>query len=55
MQAKMNEFYIAGLCTKQDHEKCPVYGLDRFNRRKDGGDDENCNGNRKKGGSKKVF
>jgi hypothetical protein len=37
----------------QDLEKCPVCGLDRFNRRKDGGDDEDCN--RTKGGPKKVF
>jgi hypothetical protein len=34
-------------------EKCSIYGLDRFNRRKDGGDDENCN--REKGEPKKVF
>jgi hypothetical protein len=39
----------------EDLKKCPIYGLDRFNRRKDGGDDENCNRNRRKGGPKKVF
>jgi hypothetical protein len=33
----------------EDLEKCHVYGLDRFNRRKDGHDDENCNRNRRKG------
>jgi hypothetical protein len=37
----------------EDIEKCPICGLDQFNRRKDGGDDENCN--RRKGGTKKVF
>jgi hypothetical protein len=33
-------------------EKCPICGLDQFNRRKDGGDEENCN--RRKDGPKKV-
>jgi hypothetical protein len=37
----------------QDIEKCPICGLDQFNHRKDGGDDENCN--RRKGDPKKVF
>jgi hypothetical protein len=37
----------------EDLEKYPICGLDRFNRRKDGGDDDNCN--RRKGESKKVF
>jgi hypothetical protein len=37
----------------EDLEKCHIYGLDLFNRRKDGGDDEDCN--RRKGGPKKVF
>jgi hypothetical protein len=36
-------------------EKCPICGLDRLNRRKDDGDDKNCNRNRRKGGPKKVF
>jgi hypothetical protein len=39
----------------EDLEKCPICGLDRFNSRKDGGDDENCNRNRRKGGPKKIF
>jgi hypothetical protein len=39
----------------QDLEKCPICGLDQFNRRKDGGDGEKCNKNRRKGGPKKVF
>jgi hypothetical protein len=39
----------------EDLEKCPICGLERFNRRKDSGDDENCNRNRRKGGPKKVF
>jgi hypothetical protein len=38
-----------------DLEKCPICGLDRFNRRKDGGDDDNYNRNKRKGGPKKVF
>jgi hypothetical protein len=37
----------------EDLEKCPICGLDRFNCRKDGGGDENCN--KRKGGPKKVF
>jgi hypothetical protein len=39
----------------EDHEKCPIYELDRFNHRKDSGDDENCNRNRRKDSPKKVF
>jgi hypothetical protein len=52
----------------EDLEKCPICGFDRFNHRKDGGDDDNCdrfnhrkdggddnNCNRRKGGSKNVF
>jgi hypothetical protein len=31
----------------EDLEKCHVCRLDRFNHRKDGGDDENCNRNRR--------
>jgi hypothetical protein len=27
----------------EDLEKCPIYGLDRFNDRNDGSDDNNCN------------
>jgi hypothetical protein len=38
-----------------DLEKWPIYGLDRFNHRKDDGDDENCNKNRRKGGPKNLF
>jgi hypothetical protein len=37
----------------EDHEKWLICGLDRFNRRKDGDDDENYN--RRKGRPKKVF
>jgi hypothetical protein len=39
----------------EELEKYPICGLDRFNHRKDGGDDENCNRNRRKGGPKKAF
>jgi hypothetical protein len=39
----------------EDLEKCPICGLNQFNHRKDGGDDENCNENRRKGKPKKVF
>jgi hypothetical protein len=39
----------------RDLEKCPIYGLDLFNHRKDGGGDENCNENRRKCGLKKLF
>jgi hypothetical protein len=39
----------------KDLEKCSICGLDRFNHRKDGGDDENCNKNRRKAGLKRCF
>jgi hypothetical protein len=39
----------------EDIEKCPICGLGRFNRRKDGGHDEKCNRNRRKDEPKKVF
>jgi hypothetical protein len=39
----------------EDLKKCPICGLNQFNYRKDGGDDENCNRNRRKGKPKKVF
>jgi hypothetical protein len=37
----------------KDLEKCSFCGLDRFNHRKDGNDDENYN--RRKGGHKRYF
>jgi hypothetical protein len=37
----------------EDLEKCSICGLDQFNYRKDGSDDDNCN--RRKGRPKKVF
>jgi hypothetical protein len=37
----------------EDFAKCPICGLDQFNHRKDGGDDENCK--KRKGGTKKLF
>jgi hypothetical protein len=39
----------------EDLEKCPICRLDRFNHRKDSGHEENCNGNKRNGGPKKVF
>jgi predicted nucleic acid-binding Zn-ribbon protein len=39
----------------EDLEKCPICGLNQFNHRKDGSDDENCNRNRRKGMPKYVF
>jgi hypothetical protein len=39
----------------EDLKKCPICGLDRFNCRKNSGDDKNCNRNRRKDGTKKVF
>jgi hypothetical protein len=39
----------------EDLDKCPICELDRFNRRKDDGDDENYSKNRRKGMPKKVF
>jgi hypothetical protein len=37
----------------EDLEKCPICGFDRFNHRKNSGDDKNCN--RRKGEPKKVL
>jgi hypothetical protein len=37
----------------EDLEKCSICGLDPFNRRKDDGDDENCN--KRKDKAKKYF
>jgi GH43 family beta-xylosidase len=37
----------------EDLEKWPIYELNRFNRRKVGGDDENCN--QRKGGPKRPL
>jgi hypothetical protein len=39
----------------EDIEKCPICGLNQFNCRKDGCDDENYNRNRRKGRTKNVF
>jgi hypothetical protein len=39
----------------EDLEKCRICGLDRFNHRKDGDEDENCKEIEKKGGPKKMF
>jgi hypothetical protein len=39
----------------EDLEKCPNCGRDQFNHRKDGGDDEKCNKNKRKGETKNVF
>jgi hypothetical protein len=39
----------------EDLEKCPICELDRFNHRKDDGDDENCNRNRRKCRPKTLF
>jgi hypothetical protein len=39
----------------EDLDKCPICGLNQFNHKKDGDDDENCNRNRSKGGPKKMF
>jgi hypothetical protein len=48
-----NDFILYCGAEYEDIEKCLIYGLNRFNRRKDDGDDENCN--RRKGEPKKVF
>jgi hypothetical protein len=39
----------------EDLKKCPICWLDQFNCRKDGGDDENCNRNRRKSRPKNIF
>jgi hypothetical protein len=48
IHACMNDCILYREPEYKDLDKCPIYGLDRFNHRKDGGDDENCNGNRKR-------
>jgi hypothetical protein len=50
-----NDFILYRGPEYEDLEKCPICGLDRFNHRKDGGDDENCNRNRRKDAPKKMF
>jgi hypothetical protein len=39
----------------EDLEKCPICGFSRFNHRKDSGDEENCNINRRKYEPKRYF
>jgi hypothetical protein len=39
----------------KDLEKCPICGLDRFNHRKDSGDDENYNKTEENVGLKRCF
>jgi hypothetical protein len=39
----------------EDLEKCHICGLDQFNRRKEGGDNKNCNRNRREVGPKRCF
>jgi hypothetical protein len=51
----MNDCILYRGLEYEDLDKCTICGLDRFNRQKDGGDDENYNRNKRKGGSKKVF
>jgi len=36
-------------------DKCPICGLDRFKRKRDGGYGDECDGDNRKGGPKKVF
>jgi hypothetical protein len=54
MRARRIAFYIMDLSTKTSRNK-KLCRLDRFNRRKDGDDDENCNRNRRKDGPKRCF
>jgi hypothetical protein len=53
IRACKNDWIIYHGPKNEDLEKCPICGLNRFNHRKDGGDDENYN--RRKGRAKKVF
>jgi hypothetical protein len=48
-----NDSFLYRGAEYEDLEKCLICGFDRFNRRKGGGDDENCN--KRKGEPKKVF
>jgi hypothetical protein len=48
-----NDYILYCEAKYEDLEKCPIYGLGRFNHRKNDGDDENCN--RKKCGPKTIF
>jgi hypothetical protein len=53
IRACKNDWILYHGPKNEDLEKCPICGLNRFNHRKDGGDDENYN--RRKGRAKKVF
>jgi hypothetical protein len=53
IHACKNDYIIYRGAEYEDLEECCICGLDQFNRRKDGSDDENCN--RTKGMFKKVF
>jgi hypothetical protein len=55
IHACKNDYILYHGTEYEDLKKYPICGLDRFNHRKDGGDDENCNKNRGKGRPKKVF
>jgi hypothetical protein len=55
IRACKNDYILYRGPKYDDLEKCPICGLHRFNHRRDGGDDKNCNRNRRKGGPKKVF
>jgi hypothetical protein len=55
IHAYKNDCILYHVPEYEDLEKSPICGLDRFNHRKDGVDDENCNRNRRKGRPKKVF
>jgi hypothetical protein len=48
-----NDYILYHGAEYEDLEKCPISGLDRFNRTKDDGDDEKFN--KRKGKPKKVF
>jgi hypothetical protein len=55
IHACMNDCILYHGLKYEDIEKCSICGLDRFNRKKDDGDDENCNRNKRKSGHKNVF
>jgi hypothetical protein len=55
IQACKNDYILYRGLEYEDLEKYPICGLNQFNHRKDDGDDENCNRDRRKGEPKKIF
>jgi hypothetical protein len=55
IHACKNDYILYRVSEYEDLDKCLFCGLDRFNRRKNSGNDENYNRNRRKGKAKRCF